>query len=110
MNARFANTPAVGAHCMGCSSFVAGTRERVRAERERMHTALADRFGVHPSESPFLLLDVGERDPAAVVAAARERGVALRDATTFRGLDSHVRVAVRLPEENDRLLEVLADV
>jgi histidinol-phosphate/aromatic aminotransferase/cobyric acid decarboxylase-like protein len=45
-----------------------------------------------------------------VVAAARERGVALRDATTFRGLDSHVRVAVRLPEENDRLLEVLADV
>jgi histidinol-phosphate aminotransferase/threonine-phosphate decarboxylase len=101
---------AVGAHCMGCSSFVAGTRERVHAERERMRSALADRFGVHPSESPFLLLDVGERDPAAVVAAARERGVALRDATTFRGLDSHVRVAVRLPEENDRLLEVLADV
>jgi histidinol-phosphate/aromatic aminotransferase/cobyric acid decarboxylase-like protein len=34
----------------------------------------------------------------------------LRDATTFRGLDSHVRVAVRLPDENDRLLETLEAV
>jgi histidinol-phosphate/aromatic aminotransferase/cobyric acid decarboxylase-like protein len=75
-----------------------------------MREALAERFDVNPSDSPFLLLDVGERDPVAVVEFVRERGVALRDATTFRGLDSHVRVAVRLPEENDRLLEVLADV
>jgi histidinol-phosphate aminotransferase/threonine-phosphate decarboxylase len=101
---------AVGAHCMTCEAFVAGTRERVRTERERMRAALAERFGVHPSDAPFLLLDVGERDVAALVERARERGVALRDATTFRGLDSHVRVAVRLPGENDRLLEALADV
>ncbi len=101
---------AVGAYCMGCDEFVAETRERVRTERERMREALDERFDVHPSDSPFLLLDVGGRDPAAVVESARERGVALRDATTFRGLDSHVRVAVRLPDENDRLLEVLADV
>ena len=100
---------AVGAHCMGCDGFVAATRERVRGERERMREALSGRFGVHPSDSPFLLLDVGERDPAALVERARERGVAVRDATTFRGLDSHVRVAIRLPDENDRLLEVLAD-
>ncbi|MEF8842925.1 MAG: threonine-phosphate decarboxylase [Haloarculaceae archaeon] len=101
---------AVGAHCMGCDAFVAETRERVRAERGRMREALSPRFDLRPSDSPFLLLDVGERDPAALVEAARERGVALRDATTFRGLDAHVRVAVRLPGENDRLLEVLADV
>jgi len=105
-------TPAatVGAHCMGCDGFVGETRERVRAERERMRETLSDRFGVNPSDSPFLLLDVGEREVAAVIEQARERGVALRNATTFRGLDSHVRVAVRLPEENDRLLEVLGDV
>ena len=95
---------------MGCDGFVAETRERVRAERERMRETLSDRFGVNPSDSPFLLLDVGEREVAAVIEQARERGVALRNATTFRGLDSHVRVAVRLPEENDRLLEVLGDV
>jgi L-threonine-O-3-phosphate decarboxylase len=101
---------AVGAHCMRCDGFVAETRERVRTERDRMCEALAERFGVFPSDSPFVLLDVGERDVASLVERARERGIAVRDATTFRGLASHVRVAVRLPGENDRLLEVLADV
>jgi histidinol-phosphate/aromatic aminotransferase/cobyric acid decarboxylase-like protein len=41
------------------------------------------------------------------VRTARQRGVAVRDARTFRGLDGHVRVAVRLPDENDRLLAAL---
>ena len=105
-------TPArlVGEHCLRQEDFVEETRERVSGERSRMRRAFAGRFDVHPSAAPFLRLDVGERDVAAVVEAARERGVAIRDATTFRDLDSHVRVAVRLPEENDRLLEVLADV
>jgi L-threonine-O-3-phosphate decarboxylase len=106
-------TPAarVGTYCLGQSEFVAETRERVRRERARMVDALGERFDVHPSDAPFLLLDAGEcdLDVAGIVAAAREQGVAVRDATTFRGLDSHVRVAVRTPEENDRLLEVLAD-
>jgi histidinol-phosphate/aromatic aminotransferase/cobyric acid decarboxylase-like protein len=100
---------AVGAHCLRREGFVAETRERVRGERARMGEGLSGPFDVHPSDAPFLLLDVGERDPERVVGVARERGVAIRDATSFRGLDSHVRVAVRLPAENDRLLEVLAD-
>jgi L-threonine-O-3-phosphate decarboxylase len=110
-------TPAakVGAYCLRQSEFVAETRERVRRERDRMADALGERFGVYSpdgpplssSDAPFLLLDTGERDPAELVASAREEGVAVRDATTFRGLDSHVRVAVRSPDENDRLLEVL---
>ena len=101
---------AVGRHCMGRDEFVAATRQRVREERERMAAALAERFAVHPSDSPFLLLDAGDRDVGRLVERVRERGIAIRDATSFRGLDSHVRVAVRLPEENDRLLEALADV
>ena len=105
-------TPAlrVGEHCLRDSGFVEATRERVRSERSRMRDALSGRFDVHPSEAPFLLLDVGDRDVGAIVDRARERGVAIRDATTFRGLDAHVRVAVRTPAENDRLLEALADV
>lgn len=102
------STPAaaVGAHCLARSGFVERTRERVRAERERLRAALADRFAVHPSVANFLLLDV-DGDPTAVCRRARERGVVVRDATTFRGLDSHVRVAVRRPAENDRLLDAL---
>ncbi|WP_144924803.1 pyridoxal phosphate-dependent aminotransferase [Halorubrum salsamenti] len=100
-----------GAHCMRQEGFIRETRERVRSERSRMAAALAERYGVTPSEAPFLLLDVGEvergRSVDRVVADARDRGVAVRDATTFRGLDSHVRVAVRRPAENDRLLAAL---
>jgi len=83
------------------------TPRRVREERERLRAALSAAFDVHPSDAPFLLLDVGERDPDAVRRAAREAGVVVRDATTFRGLDSHLRVAVRRPPENDRLLAAL---
>ncbi len=106
------DTPAalVGAVAMRDSEFVAETRERVRQERARMTERLAALgFEVYPSDAPFLLLDVGA-DPDRLISACLERGIAIRDATTFRGLDSHVRVAIRTPEENDRLLEVLEDV
>jgi L-threonine-O-3-phosphate decarboxylase len=101
---------AVGSYSMRQTAFVEETKARVRRERARMRESLADRFDVTPSDAPFLLFDVGERAVGDVVATARDRGLALRDATTFRGLDSHVRVAVRLPAENDRLLAVLDDV
>ena len=49
-------------------------------------------------------------DPVdAVLERARGDGIAVRDARTFSGLDSHVRVAVRRPHENDRLLDCLLD-
>ncbi|WP_336326859.1 threonine-phosphate decarboxylase CobD [Halovenus sp. HT40] len=101
---------AVGTHCLTQSAFVAETRARVDRERERLREALSGEFDVAPSAAPFLLLDVGDRSVDDVLNTASEHGVILRDARTFRGLDNHVRVAVRLPEENDRLLEVLGDV
>jgi len=101
---------AVGAHAMRQAEFVEETRQRVERERERLRDALSERFAVRESRAPFLLLDVGDRDVDELTAAALDRGVAVRDATTFRGLDGHVRVAVRTPDENDRLLTVLGDV
>jgi len=106
------STPAaaVGTHCMRQQSFVAETRRRVRTERERMAAELGDRFDVHPSDAPFLLVDLGDCSVPRVLERLREHDIAVRDATTFRGLDSHVRMAVRRPDENDRLLAALADV
>ena len=102
-------TPAarVGAHCLRQDEFVRETRERVASERERLREALERRFDVHPSDAPYLLCDVGDRDVASVVESAREDGVAIRDATTFRALESHVRVAVKDREANDALLAAL---
>ncbi|MFB6112494.1 MAG: threonine-phosphate decarboxylase CobD [Halodesulfurarchaeum sp.] len=104
-------TPALetGAYCMRQEDFIERTRTRVAAERERLQEGLASDFEVHPSDSPFLLLDVGDRRVDEVLNRAREEGVVLRDARTFRGLDSHVRVAVKGPVANDQLLEVLGD-
>jgi threonine-phosphate decarboxylase len=99
----------VGAYCLRRTEFVAETRDRVRRERRRMRDALGERFDVHPSEAPFLLLETEtETAVETLVADARRAGIAIRDATTFRGLDDHVRVAVRRPAENDRLLDALS--
>ncbi|QLK27017.1 threonine-phosphate decarboxylase CobD [Natrinema zhouii] len=102
-------TPAarVGAHCLRRDEFVRDTRERVASERERMREALERRFDVHESDAPYLLCDVGDRDVSTVIDDARADGVAIRDATTFRGLDSHIRVAVKDRAANDRLLAAL---
>ncbi|QFU81382.1 threonine-phosphate decarboxylase CobD [Natronorubrum aibiense] len=102
-------TPAasVGAHCLRQDAFVRETRERVARERARMTNALERRFDVVPSAAPYLLCNVGDRAVDDVIASARTDGVAIRDATTFRGLESHVRVAVKDREANDRLLAAL---
>ena len=101
----------VGTHCLRDREFVRETRSRVREERARLVERLPDALDVFPSAAPFLCCDLGASDVGVdhLLAAARERGLALRDARTFRGLDSHIRVAVRTPEENDRLLAVLEE-
>ncbi len=102
------STPAaaVGTHCLGATEFVEDTRERVADERARMRSRLETRFDVSPSDAPFLLCRT--TDPVAdVIEEAKEGGVVVRDATTFRGLDSHIRVAVKRPEQNDQLLDAL---
>lgn len=99
---------AVGEYCLGRSEFVQRTRDRVARERERMRARLRTRFDVHPSDAPFLLLDAGSTEAATrAIEDARTHDIVIRDARTFTGLDSHVRVAVRLPDENDRLLAAL---
>ena len=105
-------TPAarVGTQCMRDSAFIRETRETVASERARMRETLEDGtdFEVYPSDGPYLLCDV-DCDVDDVLEYARDRGVALRDGRTFRALDSHVRIAVKDREANDRVLEVLLD-
>ena len=114
------STPAarVGTHCLTADrrgdQFVQATRESVTSERKRIQKRLSSAFDVvspPPSEpsAPYVLFDVSpsRRTVDEVVGTARIRGVAVRDARTFRGLDSHVRVAIKGADANDRLLEAL---
>ncbi len=62
-----------------------------------------------PAAAPFLLLRVDGGE--AVRAALRHRGIAVRRADTFPGLDTdHLRVAVREPHDNAKLVDALRDV
>lgn len=114
------STPAarVGTHWLSThrrgDQFVTETRDRIDAERRRLWGRLSSAFDpvspppTRPS-APYVLLDVAPsgRTVEEVIETARERGVAIRDARSFRGLDSHVRVALKDSERNDALLEAL---
>jgi histidinol-phosphate/aromatic aminotransferase/cobyric acid decarboxylase-like protein len=90
-------------------SFLEETRQRTESERERLRDSLGGTFDISASVAPFLLLDAGSADRAQrVVDRCREAGIAVYDARQVRGLDSHVRVAVKLPEDNDVLIETLS--
>lgn len=98
-----AQAAAVAALSAAGEAHLAATLPRLREERARLETALV-RLGIPvvPSETHFLLVGVG--DAAAVSGRLlAEHGIRVRDCTSF-GLAGHVRIAVRLPAENDALL------
>jgi L-threonine-O-3-phosphate decarboxylase len=85
------------------------------AEQPALGQALAEfaAFDVIPSEANFYLLRLRSPEPSSTVLTARlrERGIAIRDASNFVGLnDRYVRVAVRTSADNGRLLDALRSV
>jgi L-threonine-O-3-phosphate decarboxylase len=60
-----------------------------------------------PSTTHFFLLQV--QDATALRRALLQHGILVRDCTSF-GLPGYIRIATRLPAENDRLLSALARV
>jgi len=84
-------------------------------ERPRFAERLASLgLRVYPGEANYILFAIPERyrmNAAALQAALGRRGILIRDASRFEGLDErYCRTAVKLPGQNDRLLEALAEV
>ena len=103
------SAPAVAA-TIACTSRAAGPEARERAAalvrwRDHLESGLRERDIVHvPSAASFVLARLGR----GAHATLRERGVAVRRADTFPGLDSTwVRIAVRPPATTERLLTTL---
>jgi L-threonine-O-3-phosphate decarboxylase len=97
--------------CAGDRATPSRVAERVAAARDELAAALRRLPGVRvwPSAANFLLLAVPS-GPAARSGLA-ERGIAVRPADTFPGLGpDHLRVAVRSPEDNRRLVAALDEV
>lgn len=87
--------------------------ERARAilqERDRVYTAMSRIDGVHPypSEANFILFrtHLPARD---VYNRLLERGVLVRDVSSYPMLEGCLRVTIGTPEENDLFLEALEE-
>jgi len=81
-------------------------RERQRVERLLVEEGLCD---VMPSDTHILLCRLHKGSSAALKCyLAMQRGILIRDASNFVGLDSRFfRIAVQTPAEDDELIEGL---
>jgi histidinol-phosphate aminotransferase len=83
---------------------------RVAGERTRLrHALVALGWSVGPSVTNFLLVDFGSVERAAMVAEALlSTGLVPRTFGAGHPLADHLRLTVRNPHENDRLIAVAA--
>ncbi len=83
----------------------------VHAERDRLVAALrAAGWAPHPSVANFVLLPCGSPARAEAVAEALlRRGLVPRTFGAGHPLVDHLRLTVRSPEQDDRLIEALTD-
>jgi histidinol-phosphate aminotransferase len=93
-------------------TLAAANVERVAAERTRLSAALtAAGWSVGPSITNFLLVAFGSADRAAAVAVALlSRGLVPRAFPDTHPLADHLRVTVRNPEQNDRLISAAREI
>jgi cobyric acid synthase CobQ/L-threonine-O-3-phosphate decarboxylase len=91
------------------------TIDCVRAERQHLARRLAELPGLHvyPGEANYLLVRADREDLTAHDLAERllQEAIAIRTFTPEEHLDNrHFRVAVRMGEENERLVEALGSL
>ena len=90
-------------------SYVNQLRSLIASERQRLSCGMK-RLGLRviPGQANYLLFQCAD---AELALKLRERGVLIRDCSSFDGLSSGwFRIAIRTEAENDRLLQVLREV
>jgi len=102
---------AAGAYCMHQEDYRAKTLEVVERERRKISERLSGMPGlrVFPGEANYLLVELDRRLPSSEVLKRDlfDSGLVLiRNCGSFEGLDDfYFRVAVRLPQQNEKLIE-----
>ena len=79
--------------------------KRLREELEKISG-----LQVFPTETNFFLCQLKNKTAADLKSFLIEKGILIRDASNFRGLDKHYfRVAAQSPEENDQLVKFVKE-
>jgi histidinol-phosphate aminotransferase len=96
----------VVADALADDTVLAANLERVRGERGRLTAGLAGLgWSVGPSVTNFILVDFGTPERSAAVAEGLLRqGLVPRTFGAGHPLAGHLRLTVRAPDEDDRLL------
>ncbi|MHA6484271.1 threonine-phosphate decarboxylase CobD [Paenibacillus sp. strain BS8-2] len=104
----------IGEAVLPDKTFETATRTWLVTERDWLMTELMSiGFGVTPSAANYLLLRLPEHTSLSASQLQLEmgrRGVLIRDASRFQGLDHrYIRVAIKLKQQNLKLLQALAE-
>jgi len=94
-------------------SYINKTRRLIEEERNRLLSALRIMPGVEtfPSSANFIFIKLTSMDVPTVVDKLGERGMLVRDCSSFPGLDtSYIRIAVRTRRENKRLIKAFKEL
>ena len=91
--------------------FIEETRLIIDSEKEKIYQELTKMesgdFVIYPSKANFLLL----RTKLPLYDKLLEKGILIRDCSNYPGLDpGYYRIAVRGPEENQKLLQAVSDL
>ena len=88
------------------------TRELIKKEKTKLLREFEKigSFKVYPPDANFFFIDIRKSGLTAPELKSKllRQGILIRDCTSFRGLDQYyIRVAVKTPAENERLIETL---
>lgn len=98
---------------LGDWSHMKKTRALIQRERERLLSELRLLPGVDPfpAAANFLFIRLSSIDAPTLTRKLGLRGILIRDCSSFPGLNNRfVRIAVRGPRENKRLLQALREI
>ena len=102
--------PAQNAGCaaLDCKEWLSDTVKNIKCERDKMASSLFSMgIKVYPGEANYLLL----HSDTDLYTRLLERGIMVRDCSNYRGLSKgFVRIAIRLPQENDQLMAAIKEV
>ena len=103
---------AAGRDTVRLQSYLEEARRVIAAERSRLAKGLEEAgFRVYESHAPYILARHDWLPHPQLNAVLHRRGIHVRDASSFHGLGpEYSRISVRLPEENNRLLEAVQSV